>query len=228
MNNARKRFSAAAIVGMIALLGGALLGGTADAKKKGGGKKAKAFKGSKAVNQAIPDAIGTITDPGPPPTGIKVLDGKLLATFNVGKKFKKNTAAKVTVTLQTTGLAVGAAGDLTGRISAPDGTTVDLFSGLTGQSIGPVTFQPNSPNQACTGFDPAVSPPPPPPCSDPDAIVNPPYTPGPIGNTDLTALIGVPMKGNWSVYLLDGGFDPAAPKTSIWNTVSLNIKPEAL
>ena len=224
MNNATKRISASAIVAMIALLGGALLGTTAVAKKKGG-KKTKAFKGTKAVNQGIPDAIGTITDPGPPPIGLLVLDGKLPVTFNVGKKFKKNTVGKVTVTLQTTGLASNAAGDLTGRITAPDGTTVELFSGLAGKSIGPVTFQPNSPNQACTGFNPATDPPPPPPCSDPDANVNPPYTPGPIGNTDLTALIGVPMKGNWTVYLLDGGFDPAAPKTSLLNTVSLNITP---
>ena len=136
--NARKRMSTGAVVAAVALLGGAIFGGTADAqkkKKKGGGSATV----TKTVNAPVPDAIGNGVE--------KVLDGKLATTLTVGKAGKNKSIGRVAVTLQTTGLAAGAAGDLDANITAPDGTTVGLFGGLAGQSIGPLTIQPNSPSR---------------------------------------------------------------------------------
>lgn len=212
--NARKRMSTGAVVAAVALLGGAIFGGTADAqkkKKKGGGSATV----TKTVNAPVPDAIGNGVE--------KVLDGKLATTLTVGKAGKNKSIGRVAVTLQTTGLAAGAAGDLDANITAPDGTTVGLFGGLAGQSIGPLTIQPNSPFEACS-YNPATQVPPPPPCDDPDETVNAPYV-GTVGNAGLNLLNGGRMKGNYIVNVYDRGYaiapDPAL--TSIVNSIRLQV-----
>ena len=112
--NARKRMSTGAVVAAVALLGGAIFGGTADAqkkKKKGGGGSATV---TKTVNAPVPDAIGNGVE--------KVLDGKLATTLTVGKAGKNKSIGRVAVTLQTTGLAAGAAATSTPtsrRLTAP-------------------------------------------------------------------------------------------------------------
>lgn len=214
-----KRLSVGAIIAVVALFGSAMIGGTAQAKKK---KKSKGATVTKAVNLPIPDAVG---NPGPPVT--TVLDGKLATSLAVSKKFK-GTVGRVAVTFQTTGLAAGAAGDLFGRLIAPDGTTVGIFNNLGGQSIGPLTIQSNSSALICS-FDPATTVPPPPPCLNPDQTVNPPYL-GTAGDSSLNLFAGVKMKGNWQFVVYDGGYNtgiaPDTVKTSILNSVSLKITPQ--
>jgi hypothetical protein len=93
---------------------------------------------TKAVNAAIPDAVGN---------GVtKTLDGKLDVALKLPKK-AKGTIGRTAVTFQTTGLAAGAAGDLDADIIDSAGTRVGLFTtgGLDGQSIGPLTIMSNSP-----------------------------------------------------------------------------------
>ena len=206
-----KRLSVGAIICVCALFGSALIGGTAQAKKK---KKSKPVTVTKAVNLPIPDAAGNGVD--------KTLDGKLATSLTVGKKFK-GTVGRASVTFQTTGLAAGAAGDLDGRLIAPDGTTVGVFNSLLGQSIGPLTSQPNSSVNICS-YDPATQVPPPPPCDDPDSTLNAPYV-GIAGNSGLNLLNGVKGKGNWQFVVYDRGYavPPATALTSILNSVSLTL-----
>ena len=212
----KNRLTIGSMVAVVALLGGVILGGTADAKKKK--KKAKAITVTKSVNAAIPDAVGN---------GVaKVQDGKLATTLTVGKKAKKSTVANTAITFQTTGLAAGASGDLDADLIAPDGTRVNVFNSLNGQSIGPLTLQPNNATLICS-FDPAITVPPPPPCADPDATLNPPYA-GTAGNSGLNLLNGVKEKGNWTFVIYDRGYavPPATALTSILNSVTLKLTPQ--
>jgi hypothetical protein len=208
------------MIAVLALFGGVVFGGSVQAKGKKT-KKKKPVTVTKAVNAPIPDAVG---NPGPPP--VKTLDGKLAVPLTVSKKFK-GTVSRVAVTFQTTGLAAGASGDLDADLIAPDGTRVGVFTsgGLSGQSIGPLTFQANSPVLVCD-FDPATTTPPPPPCADPDATLNPPYV-GIAGNTGLNLFEGVKGKGNWQFVIYDRGYNtgiaPDTVKTSILNSVSLKL-----
>jgi hypothetical protein len=209
----QKRFTAAAFIAVFALLGGVIFGGTAVAKKK---KKSKAVTVTKAVNAPIPDAIGN---------GVaKVQNGKLAVPITVSKKFK-GTVGQTAVTFQTTGLAADAARNLFFKIIAPDGTTVGLGGAFNGQSIGPLTEQPNSSVGICS-FDPTL-PPPPPPCEDPDDTLLSPYV-GIAGNNDLNLLNGVKGKGNWTFEAQDTGYavPPATALTSILNTVTLKLTPQ--
>jgi hypothetical protein len=196
---------------VVALIAGSLAGVAGAKKKKGGGGKGVTV--SKSVKKAIPDAIGNGSD--------KTLDGKLAVPLKVKRA---GAIGNVSVTIQTTGLAAGAASDLGAKVSSPDGTTVDLFEGLAGQSIGPLTLRPNSPIEICS-FNPASTTPPPPPCTDPDAKRNPPYV-GVAGLPALRLLSGGPIKGKWTVSLYDRGYAGTSPAvTSILNSVKLAITP---
>ena len=110
--NAKKRLSVGATVAVVALFGSAMIGGTAQAQKK---KKTKTVTVTKAINQAIPDAVLV----GAAPNTVDYW-GKLRTDLFVSKKKAKNTTVdQLAVTLQTTGLAAGAAGDLQGRPDLP-------------------------------------------------------------------------------------------------------------
>jgi hypothetical protein len=200
----------AASIAVAALFAAALFGGAAAAKKHGGGGGATV---GKSVKKAIPDAIGNGSD--------KTLDGKIAVPLKVKRAGR---IGNVSVTIQTTGLAASAASELGAKVSSPDGTTVELFEGLAGQSIGPLTLKPNSPIEICS-FNPASTTPPPPPCTDPDAKRNPPYV-GVAGLPALRLLSGGPMKGKWTVSLYDRGYAGSSPAvTSILNSVKLAVTP---
>jgi len=213
-------------VAVVALFGSAMIGGTAQAKKK---KKPATVQNN--TPRPIPDAVFGTTNATPPATTGTVLDGSLATPLNVSKKFK-GTVGRVAVTIATTPLSgTNPAADLDFRVTAPDGTTVGLREGWNGLSIGPLTIQPNSKFGICSGaVAPATAPPP--PCSDPDSTVFPPYV-GTIGNAGLNLLNGSKMKGTWNVTAFDrGSTDPAAPppanvpQTSTLNSVKLVITPQ--
>jgi hypothetical protein len=197
--NASRRLSVGACVAVMALLGGVLLGGTADAAKK----KSKVFISTKTVNQPVPNAT---------PGG---LDGVLRSTITVPKKYKGKTADVVKVTgFQTTGSGPGAADDLEAFISSPQGRTVELFENVGDMSIGPLTLTPNSAVRLCD--DPA------PPCADVLRSLNRPFA-GTAGDEALAHFTGVKMKGTWTLTVEDDG---GPPTTSILNQWGLVINPQ--
>jgi hypothetical protein len=196
----------AAIAAVVALIGGALFGGAADAKKKG--KKPKTCA-------PVVQTVGAVAIPDQPP-GASAVAGKVSVPFIVGgKACKGKTVANLDVTLQTTGATANAAQDLAFRVTSPDGRTNGISgNGFSGMSIGPVTLTMHTPVQTC--FAPA--PPPPPPCQDPDATLNPPYV-GTARDSDLPLYIGAPVSGTWTFTALDfGNLD-----TSVLNFAKLAI-----
>lgn len=193
-----KRRGTFVVVGCIALLGGAIFGGVAEAKKS------KTFNGSKTVNTFVPNKVQN------------GYDGILRSTINVPKKkFKGKTARDVKVTLQTTGSGANAADDLEFDLTAPGGRTIGLVQGLEGQSIGPLTLSPNSPVRICNST-------PPPFCSDPTASLYAPFF-GIARDTDLALFTGVGMPGNWTLTVFDTG---GQMTTSLLNQWKLSIVPQ--
>jgi hypothetical protein len=186
----------------LALLGGALLGGTADAKQKS--KKGRgAANLSKNVELGIPDAV---TD------GILITHGRLQSTITVGKKFRGKSVGDLKVTYQTTGANPNSAEGLNFRLTAPNSRMIDVRpGGFGGQSIGPLTVTANSPVTVCQF---------PPPCADPASTLNRPYA-GTAGNPKLALFEGVPMRGNWKLSVLD----LVPGETSILNSWKLSITP---
>lgn len=133
-----------------------------------------------------------------------------VSTIDVGRKFKGKKIRDVNVTLQTSGNGATAAIDLDAFLTAPNGATVNLFVGLSGQSVGPLTFDDESPFNI--GFGP--------PCVDPTALC-PPYigTGEPLGQ--LATMDGGQAKGTWTLQVLDDG--TTATRASILNLWQLNV-----
>jgi hypothetical protein len=192
--NASKRFSLGVVIACLALLGGAIFGGTAIAKKK---------SSNKATISAAPRTIVPATGNG---QGTRF--GVTTVPFTVSKKFKGRTVAADSVTLSysLSGLA-GALDDYELRLTNPKGRTVSLSSPGTPQSttVGPLTITPNSPFGTC-GV---------PPCADPFNTVLGPGFVGTIGDTSLTAFTGTSMRGTWVLSILDtDSTNPVASLTS--------------
>jgi hypothetical protein len=101
-------------------------------KEQRGKGKANRLVVTKQVGEVIPDAIGSI-------------DGVLVSDIDAGSRYRGRKIRDVNVTLQTSGTGMGAAGDLRFRLTAPNGATTNLFSGLSGISIGPLTLDDESP-----------------------------------------------------------------------------------
>jgi subtilisin-like proprotein convertase family protein len=165
------------------------------AKKKKKKKKVKptpvtaTVSQTKQVNQAIPDRGALATDK----------FGALSSTIDIPVTGKAKFVTDVNVTLTTTGSAAGAATDLIARLSAPNGRTFQLFSGLGGgvlQSIGPFKMDDDTATQIC---DVAA-----PPCVDPDMTLNRPFagTAQP-PQAALSLFNWAPMKGSWKLTVLD-------------------------
>jgi hypothetical protein len=121
-----------ALIGILLLaLIVAVSAGGAQAKKKG--KSGGTATVTRAVNAAIPDAVGNTR-------------GLLISTIDIGgKRFKGTRVRDVNVTVQTAGAISTSAQDLQARLTAPNGATSWLFAGLSGQSIGPLTLDDQSP-----------------------------------------------------------------------------------
>jgi hypothetical protein len=205
-----KRMTIGVTVACVALLGGAIFGGVADAKKKKK-KNSGTATVSKTLNQGIPDRVPFTPTTNPPA-------GTLLVPLSVSKKFKGKTVANVDVTFQTTGQQPDSASDLEFFLSAPSGDTYEIDgNGFGGQSIGPVTMSSHTATQTC-GYNPAAPPPYSPVCSGPTPFLNPPFV-GVARDTDLPNYRGLPMMGTWTFWALDVD----DPDTSILNSVKLVI-----
>jgi|tagenome__1003787_1003787.scaffolds.fasta_scaffold20915657_3 hypothetical protein len=182
-------------------------GGVAEAKKKKK-KTPTTFQQVVQPNAGIPDgpASGAATP--------------VNSTITVGKKFKGKVVGDVNVTgIQTTGTEDGSAPDLVMRIIAPNGRSVRLWAGGFGeQSIGPLTFDDDTPVSICNNT---------PPCEWGPDTLNPPFAGtsnlqflGAGGTGPLSRLDGVPMKGTWTFQIWDENANGA---TSILNSWGLQI-----
>jgi subtilisin-like proprotein convertase family protein len=193
------------LVACVALLAGALFGGTADAKKKKK-KKGGPVNVTKTVNQQIPDRGPLGTDP----------FGRLDSTIAVtGKKFNGRIIRDVNVTLQTTGNNAASAGDLLAEVTAPNGASVFLFLELEGQSVGPMTLDDETVN-IIGGSGTATVP-----------ELQPPYAgsarPGAEGfGAPMATMDFGPVKGNWTLHVFDTDGTPAGI-TSILNSWSVSV-----
>ena len=143
------------------------------------------------------------------------------STITVPKKFKGRVVADVNVTsIQTTGTEDGSAPDLIMRIITPSGRSVRLENGaLGGQSIGPLTFDDDTPVSICDDNTP--------PCDWGPDTLNRPFAGtanlqflGSGGTGPLSQLNGVPMRGTWTFEIWDEGPNGA---TSILNSWGLQV-----
>jgi subtilisin-like proprotein convertase family protein len=197
---------------VLAALGAALLclgtAPVADAQKKKKKPAPRVFTASQSPNASVPDA-----PPAAQPT-------KVQRTIVVPKKFKGRVVGDVNVTgIRTTGSAAAAARDLTFVLTAPDGTTVQLFQNWGDQSLGPWTLDDDTATSMCDSATPT--------CEDPDATLVEPFAgtsnllflengdTGPLSSFD-----GGRMNGNWTLGVFDDG---GAGVTSVWNSWGLKI-----
>jgi hypothetical protein len=207
----KRKLPLAGAICVLALLAGALLGGSAIAKKK------KHTTHSRAnVTQIVNALVPNRTVGGP--------YGVLRSPITLGKKYKGKTIGDVNVTFQTGGSSAGAASDLLVKLSAPNGNTVVLFNGGLGQNVGPLTLDDETRAEICN--DPT------PPCADPDDTLGPPYAGKAQPLESLSHLNGGTMKGTWILSVFDTDSTPASTVNALgsWNldvTADLNTRKPA-
>jgi subtilisin-like proprotein convertase family protein len=194
-----------ALVGALALALSVTVGLTAtdvaSAKKKAGGT----VDITKQVNQGIPDGTNTT-------------NGVLTSTIAVGgKKFKGTRIRDVNVTLQTTGTAQQSAGQLGARLTAPNGASTGLIQNdLSGQSVGPLTLDDESPNGlgGQNSSEPTQLGAPYAGSAQPDCFFIP-------GTCTLWPMDNGPASGTWTLRMYDTNGTPAA--TSVLNSWRLTV-----
>jgi hypothetical protein len=180
------------ILALSVLMVGGLLGSAADGAKKKGKKSPSSFASSVAVNGAIPAdaAVGPSTP--------------LTSTITVPKKFKGKVVGDVNITrIQTTGGGVGAANDLSAKLSAPNGRTVKFFAnGFGDVSLGPLTLDDDTRTSLCDS--PTLD------CPNPNQTLIQPFAGtanlfelGTQGTGPLSRLDGIPMRGVWTFAIWD-------------------------
>jgi hypothetical protein len=212
MGPRRRRIRLVVTVLLAISVAASLTAGDAAAKKK---KKHKAtvFSASVIANTPIPD------EPALPDRDIPVV-----STVTVGKKFKGKTVGDVNVTgIQTTGDQATSAGDLSMSLSAPSGRLVVLeATSLGGQSIGPLTFDDDTPTSICNSATLT--------CADPDSTLIRPFagTANLLGLSQgdlapLSVLNGVGMRGTWTFRIWDNSSNS---RTSTLNSWGVQITPE--
>jgi hypothetical protein len=216
----KRRRSRLAFLGVLALaltVTVGLLGGVAEAQKKGKKKK----KGAKQVTVSK-------TAPTTVPAGNVATNQFGVATvpLNVGKKAKGKVVSSNSVTVTTSWSAPAGSLDevFVARLKAPNGRTVGLASPPfddAATTAGPITETPNSAASFCV---PAVAPPPP-PCADPDDTLGPPYA-GTVGNNGLAFFGGVPARGTWTLQVLNGDAANAVTLNSVSVRIGLVSKPK--
>ncbi len=178
------------------------------AAERAAGKPGKPVTATKTVNLGVPDATGTVQD------------GVLRQTVAFGKKLKGRSIGDVDVTLQTTGSSADAAEDIRMRLVSPAGNKTEMVptfapTGLPGQSVGPLTFDDETPIQPCVDDTP--------PCPDPDTLPQP-FTGIAQPRTPLSQLDGGRVRGNWTLTLQDS----LAGDTTTLNSWSLRVLPRVL
>jgi hypothetical protein len=208
--NSPKRLTVGIAILCFALLGGALLGGSAVAKKKK--KKKSATVTATAGATTIPNGI----------TGPPLKYGFVNVPLTIGKKAKGKVVSPAgpNLTVLVTGVE-DALDDVILRLIAPNGRSVGLSAPdpVAGQTqVGPLTFTANSPLAACEA-------PPPGQCADPDYLVLPPYA-GTIGDVGLASFIGLNAKGTWTLRVLNDGDQGALTLNSARLEVPTVSKPE--
>jgi hypothetical protein len=208
----RRRLAIAGVLALTLITAiGMTLGSSAEAKKKKK-KGPSVYLATQSPNAAIPNNPATSVPSTP-----------FVSTFTVGKKFKGKTVGDVNVTgITTTGSGPGAANDLGFRVTAPSGRSVTLVKpGIGDQSIGPLTLDDNTPVSIC---DSSVS------CQYYLQTLNRPFAGtanlaflGAAGTGPLSALDGLPMRGNWLLTVWDQSGNTT---TSVLNSWGLQITVE--
>jgi hypothetical protein len=185
-----------ALVLIVASLAGAT---AADAKKKH--KRVGAVNITQPVNAAIPDRSSG---------GF----GRLISQIVVGRRFKGKSIGDVNITIQTTGNDPDSARDVLPFLTAPNGDTVGLFSGLLGRSIGPLTLDDEAGAGICTAD--------PPPCKfDPFESLLAPYAGRAQPSSPLSFLDLGPIRGVWTLQAMD----QSNGNTSTLVSWTLNVTP---
>jgi hypothetical protein len=173
------RFGALAIAACL-LVG--LVAGPAEARKKRGGVARVATP----VNLAVPDATAQFR-------------GQLASTLQLGgKRFRKTRIRDVNVTVHTTGNIFGAASHLYALLTAPNGTTIILFSNLFGQNIGPLTLDDQTHLRLGGDLNPPL---------DPNVLYFP-YVGTAQPDESFAPMIGGPARGTWTLRVVDRGAPP--------------------
>lgn len=178
-------------------------------KKKGGGT----VDITQSVNAPIPDA----GPPDPASIGFSA-PGTLTSMIDVGKRFQGKRIRDVNVTLQTVGTSGTApASDIRASLSAPNGTTVFLFTALAGYtgnpsvSIGPLTLDDEARLLLGEGFP-----------TDPFHLFIPwagTATPLPDFSEPLATMDNGPVRGTWTLIVQD----LFPPETSTLISWRLNV-----
>jgi hypothetical protein len=173
----------------VAALAASIVAAPAEAAKKKQRKGSSVLNVTQQVNAPIPEAT-------PGPDGP---DGLLTSTLQVGKRFKGRVIRDVNVTVQTTGVTGdNPSNDLTAYLSAPNGATTTLFSGLGGLdpgqavSIGPLTLDDESAIHLFDVFD----------SGDPLAL-RPPFAGTATPLETLASLESGPVRGVWMLRVID-------------------------
>ncbi len=170
--------------------------------------KPKAFVRNVPLSVAIDDA---------PASGKAV---PVRTTLTAGKAFKGAVVGDLDVTgIGTTGSGANAADQLVFRLTAPNGRTVQLAEGNGDVSLGPWTFDDESPASICDS---------PLPCDDPSESLPPPFAgrsntigTGTEETGPLSSFDGVPVRGTWTLTV----YDSANGATSTLNSWGLRITP---
>jgi hypothetical protein len=183
----------------------ALLAGTAEAKKKGGG----IFNATNAANLPVP-------------AGSDASAGLATSTISAGKQFKGKRIRDVNVTLQLTGTGGGTGGPLTelgATLSAPNGATTVLFffSLGPGTAAGPLTLDDESLLNLGSG-----------PQTDPTQLYAPYQGSAQpdgqfFGTSTLSVMDNGPVRGAWTLRILDLADSSADPHTNVLNSWSLRV-----
>jgi hypothetical protein len=206
-----RRLTFTAILGLALCTAFALTLTTAEAKKKA--KTPSVFQQTVPVNGAVPNA---------PATGHST---PLNSTITVGKKFKGKVVGDLNVTgITTTGSGPDAADELSFRLIAPNGRSVRLInSGLSGQSIGPLTLDDDTTVEICNDATP--------PCNYPPATLNRPFAGtanlqylGTAGTGPLSKLNGLAMRGTWTLQVWDDE-DPTTSTLNGWGLLITAARP---
>lgn len=236
----RNKRSRAALAGVLTLAfsvtAGLMIGGVADAAKKGkGGPKV-----SKPKTVSATGAAGAV--PNGPTSGL-VNPIPFKGTATIGGKAKGKVINDIDVTLSVSGIAaagsLNALADLTVRITAPNGATTTVLNGgagtnrVGGSFVSGLTLSDQTPVLTCGAGSPAAAPPPPPPppCGDPDAILLAPYS-GTAAPPGLLQLLNEsPAKGTYTLTAFDnagaGAGDSGTATITGWSIKVKAVSPRA-
>jgi hypothetical protein len=175
--------------------------------------KSRKTKGSSLLSAAN-TAAAMIPEASSSPNGPY---GLLTSTIEAGKRFKGRVIRDVNVTVQTTGVTGNnPSNDLTAYLTAPNGSTSLLFSGLGGinageaVSIGPLTLDDDYAIHLFSPYNPG----------DPLAL-RPPFAGTALPAETLAPMNSGRARGTWVLRILDS-FSGGA-ETSRLDSWSLNV-----